>query len=175
MIAKKSKLITDDIKKLVQSACNTQNITKYELDHFNSFRLGRVNVTCIKGQKPVMHIDENYDGTYQNIWMHDVGRVLLRELRKENPDLYEVKTSTFKALLKLVTENDIDWIKEDGLIHISIGDNQYVIIKAVSRKKSYSDSTDDYEFVYDEEDENAEVVEEVDDYDDEEDDSYALF
>ena len=174
----KNKLITADIKKLVQSGCKSEDdLKKFELSTFNVFKIGNASVKVRKGSVPELHIDESFTTEYAKMWRNDIGGVLIKELRKEDPELYEVKTNTFRALLKKVSESELEQFKEKGFDHVTVGDNVYTIIKAVNNKKVYADKTDDYEIDHPEDDEIKKAIrEEVEEEEEiEESNSYALF
>lgn len=142
----KTKLITSDIIKLVKSALKEKpEVKKYNLDRFNRFAIGNYVVTMIKGEKPVINIGDNQSTEYYKVWREDIGGVLLKELSKEDPELYEIKTSSFKVLLKRIAEGEyLDFVNKK-MDHIMIGNFGYTIIKAVNPKKTYGDKVDDYD------------------------------
>ncbi len=175
----KTKLISNDIKKLVQSALNSGvEPVKFELEQFTKIAVGDVYITKLKGEKPIMHITEHFSKEYAKLWNNDVGKILIKELRSEDNNLYEIVTDTFKALVKLITNDEIAEFKSKDMNHIKFGDNEYTIIKVVTTKRHYCDKTDDYDVEFDIEEENRENVDVNDDedYNDEQkSNSYALF
>ena len=178
---RKTKLITADIIKLVKSALKGDNvITKYNVGQFDKFMIGNYIVTIKKGEKPVINLGDNQSSEYFKIWREDVGGILLKELRKDEPDLFELKSSKFKVLLKKIQEGEYLDFCNKKMDHIMIGNDGYTIIKAVPIKKGYGDKTDDYLLDVDEDEEIKKVVKETND-DVEVDDepitanSYALF
>lgn len=178
---RKTKLITADIIKLVKSALKDDNVvTKYEVGQFDKFMIGNYIVTIKKGEKPVINLGDNQSSEYFKIWREDVGGILLKELRKDDPDLFELKSSKFKVLLKKIQEGEYLDFCNKKMDHIMIGNDGYTIIKAVPIKKGYGDKTDDYLLDVDEDEEIKKVVKETND-DVEVDDepitanSYALF
>lgn len=176
----KRKLISNDIKKLVQSALNSGvKPVKFELEYFTRIAVGDVYITKLKGEKPIMNITEHFSEEYAKLWNNDVGKVLIKELRSEDNNLYEIVTNTFKALIKLITNDEIAEFKSKGMNHVKSGDNEYTIIKVVTSKKHYCDKTDDYDVDFDIEEDNREIIDannSVDDYNDEpKSNSYSLF
>ena len=180
----KRKLISNDIKKLVQSAVKAGvEPVKYELEHFTRIAIGDVSITKFKGEKPIMNLTEHFTREYAKLWNNDVGKILMKELRGDENNLYEIKTDTFSALIKLITKDELDEFKSKEFNHVKIGDNEYTIIKVVSKKKYYSDKTDDYDVEFEVEETNNPEIINLDD-DDEDDyledkepksNSYALF
>lgn len=177
----KKKLISNDIKKLVQSALDSGvEPVKFELEQFTRIAVGDVYITKMKGEKPIMHITEHFNKEYAKLWNNDVGKILIKELRGDNNNLYEIVTDTFKALVKLITKDEIAEFKSKDLNHVNVGDKEYTIIKVVTAKKYYCDKTDDYDIEFDIEEDNKEIID-VNDCDDEyyndeqKSNSYALF
>lgn len=175
---KRSKLITNEIKKLVCSACSkVDNINKYKFDHYNRFTIGGVGITYMRGEKPVMNVSESYTTEYANLWRNDVGGILLAELKKQDPEIYEVKTSTFKALLKLISSDELENFTERGFNHVTVGDVHYTILKAIKANNFYSNLTDDYDIENEIAQENIIVVEDNEETEnqEQEENSYSLF
>lgn len=175
---KRSKLITNDIKKLVCSACSKLgSINKYKFDHYNRFTIGSVGIIYILGNKPTLHVSEKYTQEYANLWRNDVGGILLNELKKDEPEIYEVKTSSFKAILKQIQEDELEEFNEQGFNHVTVGDTHYTIIKAIKNNRYYSSVTDDYDLDNDFLQDNIITIEEQDNTESEEqeDTSYSLF
>ena len=181
MRPKKNKLITDDIKKLVSSACKDNvKLEKYKLEHYNRFRIGSVSILKMGDEKPILYLGETFTTEYQKLWNNDVGKVLIKELRKKDPDLYEIKTNTFRALLKKIGDDELSDLEEKKLVHLTIGDSKYTIIKAVSNKKVYAEFTDDYDFEWDEDDDVDDSkqyidLDEITNQEEEDNNAYALF
>ena len=176
----KKKLISNDIKKLVQSALDSGvEPVKFELEQFTRIAVGDVYITKMKGEKPIMHITEHFNKEYAKLWNNDVGKILIKELRGDDNNLYEIVTDTFKALVKLITKDEIAEFKSKDLNHVNVGDKEYTIIKVVTAKKYYCDKTDDYDIEFDIEEENRDIIDVNDSYDEEYDEpksnSYALF
>jgi len=174
----KLSLISDDLKKLVDASLSTANIKKYELCCMNRFNIGRVIVKCVKGEKPVIELPETANKAYMKLWKNDVGSVLVSELKKETPELFELVTANFRALLKKISDDEFDAFKEKGFVHVVLADSRYTILKAVGQKKSYSESSDDYDFEddFDESMNSSQIIEQDEIYKEPvANDSYQLF
>ena len=180
----KRKLISNDIKNLVQSALNSGvEPVKFELEHFTRIAIGDVYITKLKGENPIMHITEHFNKEYAKLWNNDVGKILIKELRSEDNNLYEIITDTFKALVKLITKDELDEFKSKEFNHVKIGNNEYTIIKVVTKKKLYSDKTDDYDVEFEVDEINNPNIIDLDDVDEDDyledkeskSNSYALF
>lgn len=168
----KRKLISNDIKKLVQSALNSGvEPVKFELEQFTRIAVGDVYITKLKGEKPIMNITEHFSNEYAKLWNNDVGKILIKELRSDDNNLYEIVTDTFKALVKLITNDEIAEFKSKDMNHVKSGDNEYTIIKVVTAKRHYCDKTDDYDVEFDIEEDNREIID-VNDGDDDDDEDY---
>ena len=162
----KRKLISNDIKKLVQSALNSGvEPVKFELEQFTRIAVGDVYITKLKGEKPIVHITEHFSNEYAKLWNNDVGKILIKELRSEDNNLYEIITDTFKALVKLITKDELDEFKSKEFNHVKIGNNEYTIIKVVTKKKLYSDKTDDYDVEFEVDEINNPNIIDLDDVD----------
>lgn len=155
----KRKLISKDIKKLVQSALNAgAEPVKFELEQFTRIAVGDVYITKLKGEKPIMHITEHFSKEYANLWNNDVGKILVNDLRGEDNNLYEIVTNTFKALIKLIKKDEIAEFKSKDMNHVKYGENEYTIIKVVTSKRHYCDKTDDYDVEFDIDEDNREII-----------------
>lgn len=173
----KKKLITDDMRSLVQSAVhNGSTIKKYILSSYERIKIGCVDVVYKSKCKPEMIVNEHFVTEYSSTWRSDVGQYLMIELKKDNPELFEIKDRKFKALLKLISESDVERLKKDELQPIIIDGNAYLIIKVVSSNTPYSKYTGDYDLelddddLYKQDDTEIEPVKDVDSAD-----SFALF
>ena len=177
----KRKLISNDIKKLVQSALDSGvEPVKFELEQFTRIAVGDVYITKMKGEKPIMHITEHFNKEYAKLWNNDVGKILIKELRCDDNNIYEIVTDTFKALVKLIKKDEIDEFKSKDMNHVKLGDNEYTIIKVVTSKRHYCDKTDDYDVEFDIEQDNSDIIDVKDgnsgeEYDKPKSNSYALF
>ena len=155
----KKKLISNDIKKLVQSAINSgYKPVKFKLERFTRIAIGNVYVTKLEGHKPVMNVTEHFNGEYAKLWNNDVGKILIKELNNDDNNLYEIITDKFKALIKLISKDELSEFKANDMIHVNIGDNEYTIIKVVTAKRYYCDKTDDYDTDLDIEDDTNEYT-----------------
>lgn len=142
-MAKKT-LITSDIIKLVQSS--NANVVPFDVNRYVNIKIGRVLISKGVGADPILNLDASVDKDYMELWNNDVGRLLVRELKKESPNIYELNDEKYKALLILVDESDYDLRKEKGFLHVEFGDNRYTIVKIVKPGESYkeNDNRNDY-------------------------------
>ena len=143
---KTKRLITESIIRLVKSVCDENlNLSKYEFDHYNKFKIGSFYITMFKSQEPILNIVSECTQDYLKTWKQDVGQIMMRELKKSDPELYEIKSKQFRALIKRIRDDELESFQENGFDHLQIGDAHYTIIKAVRKQDLYSKTTDDYE------------------------------
>lgn len=142
----KKSLITNDMINLVKSSLKEIEIEKVSFDEYRAFSVGKVTLTREPGKKVYMYLDEAFDVDYKVLWMNDVGEILRKEMRKDDPELYVLKDSKFKALVKKISDDEIDSFKENGFVHLKFGDNMYTIIRIIKPYSvfSYRDRTNDY-------------------------------
>ena len=142
----KKSLITNEMINLVKSSIAEIEIEKVSFDEYRAFSVGRVTLTKEPGEKVYMYLDETFDNEYKSLWKADVGEVLRKEMRKESPELYILKDSKFKALVKKIGDDEMDSFKENWFVHFKIGDNSYTIIRIIKpfHVFSYKDRSNDY-------------------------------
>lgn len=147
----KTKLVSTEMVKMVKHAINGKNfnLVKYDTDRYMTFYVGKAKITKGENEKrPILDLEEGFTKDYGKLWYNDVGKVLSRELHKDDPLLYVFSTNQFKALMKRIDEekDDIEWLAERGLIHVTVGDFDYVIIRIVSKDGDFSkkDKHNDY-------------------------------
>lgn len=147
----RTRLITNDMVKLVRNSFPYGKIEKYNLDRFVSVYIGRASVNRSADGKIHLCLDETFDSRYNRIWRDDVGEVLRKEFAKKEPELYEFTCKNFKALLKKVSDDEKETLAQKGLVHFMMGDSFYTIIRIVKPEGYYSakDTKNDYYFDYD--------------------------
>jgi len=143
-MAKKT-LITNDIVKLVQSSADV-NIVPFDTNRYLNIKIGRILISKGVGSDPVLNLDMGVDKEYMELWNNDIGRLFLKEIKKDSPNIYELKDEKFNALLVLANESDYETLKNRGFLHVKFGDNRYTIIKVVKSGENYigNDSRNDY-------------------------------
>lgn len=177
----KKKLISKDMKDLVQHMINQEAVcvVTYNPERYSRITIGSVSIISINGEDPIMSITERYTKEYAELWKNDVGQVLMKELKRKNRkninNLYELQSDKFKALIKLITDDELAEFKEKGLDHIKLDDNYYTIIKIVTPNRHYSDKIDDYDIDYDVDKLQDDVNDESNEEDNKVSNSYALF
>jgi len=139
----KKSLITSDMINLVKSVVSTADIEKVVFDECRAFTIGKVTMSRGNTRGVTVYTDDSFDNDYRDVWKNDVGEILRKELHKEFPELYILKDSKFKALLKKISEDELDLFKENGFDHIKIGDNNYTLIRIVKPNLLFSHK-DDY-------------------------------
>lgn len=145
-MAERRTLITSDMIKLVKSSIANATITKENFDEVRSFSIGRCTMVRNTDGTLNAYLDTTFDADYKKIWKADVGYVLTKELRKKEPMLYVMSDGRFKALIKLISDDEYDRFKENGFDHFKMGDYWYTIIRIVKKDGGFQfkDSTNDY-------------------------------
>lgn len=173
----KLSLVTEDLKNLVKASIPSANIRKYEFGFINRFNVGRIIIRYQKGSDPALELPESVNKNYMKLWKNDVGSVFVKELKKESPEIYELVAGSFKALIKKISDDELESFRQNGFDHLVLADSVYTILKAVGSRKSYSEISDDYEL--DEDYQNGEnlsqIIENDSTYNEQPNDSYELF
>lgn len=162
-------LITSDMINLVKSECdNNPTIEKINFDTLFAVKVGSVMIEKYVGKKPQLNVKEGLNFEYAKLWKKDVGGILMRELKKDFPELYELRTSKIKVLMKLISDDEFEKFNEDGFAHLQIGDKRFTIIKIINAKSGYSYKTSDFEIheeydviIKEEKEKKEEVKEEI--------------
>lgn len=172
------KLISKELINLVESELENAEFVKLKLVRFFSIRIGNIIIQKPEDGAPYMIVPEGLGKEYMSLWKNDVGQVVFRELKKDDPALYELKDVKFVALLKKVSHDEEKSFEEKELLHIKIGDSFYTIIKVISSGSNYHNKTNDFEYdLYAKEDDSIIIKDEPDDSMDNEstEKSYRLF
>ena len=120
---------------------SSSKMEQYTFPSYTNICMGAVNVVR-GGSETYVHLSENVSKAYYNAWNKDVGKVLSRDLRRKNDDLYfEMSTETYKVLLRKIKEDELPEMTEKGFNHVLIGDFYYIIIKEIPLDGSYSMNT----------------------------------
>lgn len=126
----KTTIITDDIREMVNcSIKNNPVIEPLDLDQHKRFCVGNVTMAVTSDGHIVSYLPDDFTQEQSKLWRADVGGVLVKELRQSEPLLFEHKSEKFKVLLKKIRENELDDFKQRKLVHITIAESEYTIIK----------------------------------------------
>lgn len=126
----KTTIITDDIREMVNcSIKNNPVIEPLNLDQHKRFCVGNVTMAVTSDGHIVSYLPDDFTQEQSKLWRADVGGVLVKELRQSEPLLFEHKSEKFKVLLKKIRENELDDFKQRKLVHITIAESEYTIIK----------------------------------------------
>lgn len=139
-------LITNEMINLVKDSIEHDEIKKFDLDGVRSFYIGRCRIIRNPNGELYLNLDEGYDREYGMLWNNDVGNILKNELKKKDPELYEMIDSRFKVLLKKISDDELESFKENKFAHVKIGDSYYTIIRIIKSDGwyCYKDSRNDY-------------------------------
>ena len=126
----KTTIITDDIREMVNcSIKNNPVIEPLDLEQHKRFCVGNVTMAVTSDGHIVSYLPDDFTQEQSKLWRADVGGVLVKELRQSEPLLFEHKSEKFKVLLKKIRENELDDFKQRKLVHITIAESEYTIIK----------------------------------------------
>ena len=124
-------------KVAVDAKLSTSKMEQYVFPSYTNICMGAINVIR-GGSETYVHLAENVSKVYYNAWNKDVGKILAKDLRKNNDELYfELTTDTYKVLLRKIREDELAEMTEKGFNHVLIGDFYYVIIKEIPLDGSY--------------------------------------
>lgn len=126
----KTTIITDDIREMVNcSIKNNPVIEPLDLEQHKRFCVGNVTMAVTSDGHIVSYLPDDFTQDQSKLWRADVGGVLVKELRQSEPLLFEHKSEKFKVLLKKIRENELDDFKQRKLVHITVAESDYTIIK----------------------------------------------
>lgn len=126
----KTTIITDDIREMVNcSIKNNPVIEPLDLEQHKRFCVGNVTMAITSDGHIVSYLPDDFTQEQSKLWRADVGGVLVKELRQSEPLLFEHKSEKFKVLLKKIRENELDDFKQRKLVHITVAESDYTIIK----------------------------------------------
>lgn len=175
----KRTIITDDIKNLVRSSImENPNINPLDVSLHRKFCVGNVIMIKSKDGRYSLNLPEEFNKEHLMIWKSDVGGVLLNELKQTDKFLFEHIGKEFRVLLKRIREGELESLTQRKLVHITIGDYDYVIIKVVKLPEyMYSNIVNEEKYIVDDiiEDENVHFIDEDVHKNEDENDSFQLF
>ena len=156
----KTTIITDDIREMVNcSIKNNPVIEPLDLDQHKRFCVGNVTMAVTSDGHIVSYLPDDFTQEQSKLWRADVGGVLVKELRQSEPLLFEHKSEKFKVLLKKIRENELDDFKQRKLVHITIAESEYTIIKVADiTDVLYVKNTKSEKYVVEHPDEETESV-----------------
>ena len=126
----KTTIITDDIREMVNcSIKNNPVIEPLDLEQHKRFCVGNVTMAVTSDGHIVSYLPDDFTQDQSKLWRADVCGVLVKELRQSEPLLFEHKSEKFKVLLKKIRENELDDFKQRKLVHITVAESDYTIIK----------------------------------------------
>lgn len=139
-------LITNEMIRLVKDSVKNDELKKIVFDCPKAFYIGRCKITRDIEGKIYLNLEEGYDKEYGILWRNDVGNILKNELKKSDPEIYELIDPKFRALLKRISDDEFESYKENKFAHVKIGDTYYTIIRIVKPNEWYcnKDSKNDY-------------------------------
>lgn len=159
-------LITNEMIKLVKDSIGNDEIKKIEFDGPKSFYIGRCRITRTIDGSIYLNLEEGYDREYGMLWKNDVGNILKNELKKKDPEIYELIDSRFRALLKRISDEELEVFTQNKFAHVKIGDVYYTVIRIIKPDGWYTnkDYKNDY---YEDTDIESYVDDSTEEYDEE--------
>ena len=176
----KSTIISEDLKNMVKaSILENPVIEPLDMQTHNRFCIGNVMVAVLPDGKLMSYLPSDFTKAQGMMWRADVGGVLLKELKSPEKLLFEHVNDKFRVLVKRIREDEFEDLMSRKLVHFTLGDYDYVIIKATKVTDTmYISSVSNEKYVVDEqiEDENVHFIEEsTTSLEDDVNDSYQLF
>ena len=156
----KTTIITDDIREMVNcSIKNNPVIEPLDLEQHKRFCVGNVTMAVTSDGHIISYLPDDFTQDQSKLWRADVGGVLVKELRRREPLLFEHKSDNFKVLLKKIREEENDDFNNRKLSHVVIGESVYCIIKVVDITDSlYINNTKTEKYVTEQSEEDTESV-----------------
>lgn len=175
----KSTIISDDLKDLVKASIQENPVIEpLDMNIHNRFCVGNVMMVILPDGKMMSYLPDDFTKEQNMMWRADVGGVLFKELKKTDRLLFEHVAENFKVLVKRVREEEREDLQSRKLIHFTLGDYDYVIIKAIkSTDFMYINNVHNEKYVVDDqvEEESVYYIEEDNHTQEEISDSYQLF
>ncbi len=156
----KTTIITDDIREMVNcSIKNNPVIEPLDLEQNKRFCVGNVSMAVTSDGRIVSYLPDDFTQEQSKLWRADVGGVLVKELRQKEPLLFEHKSENFKVLLKKIRESEHGDFKHRKLIHVTVGESEYSIIKVVDVTDTlYINNTKSEKYIIEHPEEETESV-----------------
>jgi hypothetical protein len=148
----KNTIITDELKDMVINSI-TKNPTVESLDmtYHRRFNIGGVVVIIRNDGTLMSYLPDDFTSKHAVLWKADVGGVLMRELKKKDVLLYEHVSENFRVLLKKIREEELEDFKNRKLHHLTIGESDFCIIKAIKATDSmYVNNVKNERYIVDE-------------------------
>lgn len=128
----KSTIITEELKEMVTaSVIANPVIDPLDLSSHKRFCVGNVSMAVLPDGSIISYLPDDFTKEQATLWKSDVGGVLVKELRQSDCLLYEHKSEKFKVLLKKIRDCEIDDFKNRKLLHLTVAESEYCIIKVV--------------------------------------------
>lgn len=128
----KSTIITEDLKDMVRASVNANPVIEpLDLTKHKRFCVGNVSMSILPDGSIISYLPDDFTKDQATLWKADVGGVLVKELKQKDCLLYEHKSEKFKVLLKKIRGTEVDDFKNRKLLHLTVAESEYCIIKAV--------------------------------------------
>lgn len=134
------RLITKEIINEVEKMLKCENcvFSKYDISPNETFSIGGISIIVSDGASR-LDLPENVSGEYFKGWLHDVGKILSKDINKNSGErVFELCANGKKALLHKITEDEMESAVESEFNHVQIADFWYTILKVTSESVPYS-------------------------------------
>ncbi len=140
------KIITKEIISLVQNSYNEAAkvasdkplCVPAELNSGFTIAIGRVKVTN-GGKNTYLTLADEVNKSYMQDWKKDIGNVFVKDCKKENLGVYYKYFGVgFEALLKRLSDDELEEFNKLGFSHLKLGDYYYMIVKVIPANDTYS-------------------------------------
>ena len=158
-------IITDELKNMVSNSVNNNPIIEpLDLTVHKRFCVGNVSMSVLPDGSIISYLPDDFTKDQATLWKADVGGVLVKELKQKDCLLFEHKSENFKVLLKKIRETEVDDFKNRKLLHLTVAESEYCIIKAVKITDTlYINSVRNEKYVTDVQEDENESVHYIDD------------
>jgi hypothetical protein len=90
-----------------------------------------------------LYLMNDINKKYYAEWSQDIGQIVYLDFKKNDYSKYYEFTSQggdvkYNALLRLISDDELSKFDEDGFHHLTIGDNNYMIVKLVPFGEGYN-------------------------------------
>lgn len=109
---------------------------------------------------PYLNIPGECSAEYIKRWNLDVGKFFIRDLKAGNYEkYYEVTADVIKAIVRQLTQEELESGDYDVFQTIQIGDFTYIIVKAINIDGDYFNNDFNTDVIYEQSDEDEDDIE----------------
>lgn len=141
------KLVNKEFISEVNAMLKSQDarIDSYSTECNFAIRLGNIVIRKISTGS-LVELDSNVTKDLFSVWKRDVGKFILRDLKKKKYDtLFELHACGKRVLLRRITQDELPFMRDEGFAHVYMGNYHYTIIRMIPKDGSYLDADDNTE------------------------------